>query len=536
MKHRKNYRRIAVLLGAALLMVAGWIIFSIISPAWSASSREEISDAPLADNTLWELPDTSLASTDTLDFSIELYDSVTPGVLGDTADLYRNSPGVLMFRGTSSRQVRDQGRLKGTPTQIVTQWVFSTAFDTVTTSFGRWGGGTGWTGQPLLVRWPDSMVTRFRRLPDSVYFGAAPQEVIFGSLCGKVYFLDPATGKPTRTPLDAGNTVKGTVSLDPTLNGNLYVGQGIPRNEPFGFRVFNLFSHTRQKFFSGLDPKAMRRWGAFDSSPMAVGKFLFWPAENGTLYKFLRTDSSLVLHSALRYRVKGKDAPGMESSMAVYHNYGYVGDNHGNILCINLNTLKPVWHFHNLDDTDGSPVIETENGVPFVYTGCEVDKQGRRGFSRFVKLNGLTGVPVWTQSVACRSLTYGGKNFNGGMLATPLLGSGDCSDLIISNFSQPDSSMNGHLIAFNKSTGKVVYRTVLDAYSWSSPVPFLNEKGEMFIFTGDVKGNVYLLSGRTGKILIKQHIGDNFESSPLVVDNGVIFGSRGRSIFRLAFE
>ena len=101
------------------------------------------------------------------------------------------------------------------------------------------------------------------------------------------------------------------------------------------------------------------------------------------LYKFRLIGDKFELHSKLIYRAKSRSASslGVESSMAVFKNYGYWGDNQGNLICVNLNTLKPIWYFDNVDDSDASIVIEEENGVPYLYVGCEVDKQGNSGFS-----------------------------------------------------------------------------------------------------------------------------------------------------------
>ena len=55
-------------------------------------------------------------------------------------------------------------------------------------------------------------------------FGA--EEVMVGSLCGKAFFLNFQTGKPSRQALDLHNVVKGTMSLDPEMM-NLYSGQGV---------------------------------------------------------------------------------------------------------------------------------------------------------------------------------------------------------------------------------------------------------------------------------------------------------------------
>ena len=89
------------------------------------------------------------------------------------------------------------------------------------------------------------------------------------------------------------------------------------------------------------------------------------------------------------------------------------------------------------------------------------------------------------------------------------------------------------LFAFDKRSGEVVYRTPLDFYSWSSPVAFYNEDDRMFLLTGDVRGNVYLIEGCSGRVLFAGKIGANFESSPVVVGDRVVVGSRGDRIYRL---
>ena len=93
-----------------------------------------------------------------------------------------------------------------------------------------------------------------------------------------------------------------------------------------------------------------------------------------------------------------------------------------------------------------------------------------------------------------------------------------------------------NFIAFDKATGEVKYSTPLKFYSWSSPVGLINEKGEMFIVSGDTYGNVYVIRGCDGKILVTRQIGNNFESSPIVIDNKIIVGSRGNEIFKLSIE
>ena len=488
------------------------------STATSGSSNDTVAQADTIAEPLEPLPDTVLASAANVHFIVDVLDTVTPGTLSlDVESAYDPSAGVFTFRGNERRDMAQAGKVSGKPSRIEQDWVVETASDTTRTSLGVWGGGTGWTGQPLYVE--------------------KNQEIIVGSLCGKVYFLDFNTGASTREPLDVGNPVKGTTSLDPAMNGSLYVGQGVPARKPFGHLAVNLNAH-RVEYMCDRDRKALRNWGAYDSSPVVAGGFLFWPGENGTLYKYAREgDGHLTMHSCLRYWVgASRIGAGMESSMCVYRNYGYMGDNHGHILCINLNTLKPVWHYWLGDDIDASLVLEVEDGVPYVYAGCEVDRQGPTGNCNLVRLNGIDGTEVWKRSIECNRLELNGKHFDGGLYSTPLLGHGDCEGMIFLNLCQRGTSRRAEFMALNRKTGETIYSVQLKSWAWSSPVPFYNEQNQLFVMTGDSAGHGYLIAGKTGEVLFTAPLIANFESSPVVKDNYAVVGSRGNKIYRFAIK
>lgn len=481
-------------------------------------------------------PDTVFASAEKLMVQIDTFDKTLPSTLSSIENAYENKPGIFTFRGSPSRIPTYCGHLTDDSIQIKVDWVFTTRMDATATSMGVFEGGSGWTGQPLYVNWPDSILERFKSHSDSLCRNLHNQEIILASLCGDLYFIDFQTGEKSRPSYSVGNVMKGTPALNTDLNGHVYIGHGVQKDAPFGTQVFDLFSHKMINTF-GRDPNAWRGWGGYDSSPVQVGGFLFRPGENGTLYKYYVGDGGYALQSTLRYSTTtAKSSPGMESSMAVCRNYGYVGDNAGNILCINLNTLQPVWHYWNHDDTDASPIVEEEDGIPYVYTGCEVDRQGNAGYSYFVKLNGLTGELVWEDTIRCHKLHYGDNTSDGGMYVTPLIGGGDCEGMIFSAFCIHTVRASGMFMAFDKNDGSVLYRTRLKHYCWSSPVAFYNDRNEMFVFVGDVIGNVYLIKGKTGEIVATAKIGSNFESSPIVVDNKIIVGSRGNKIFRLSLQ
>ena len=351
---------------------------------------EELTPEPEAVDSIPEVlvvepfPDTVFASAEKLLVQIDTIDKTIPSTLASIKDAYENKPGIFTFRGSASRIPYFSGYLTDDSIRFKVDWVFTTRTDGFKTSVGVFEGGSGWTGQALYVNWPDSIVERFKSNSESACLNIHNQEIILASLCGDLYFIDFETGKKSRESYNVGNVLKGTPALNTDLNGHVYIGHGAKKEATFGTQVFDLFTHKMINTF-GTDPKAWRGWGGYDSSPVEAGGFLFRPAENGTIYKYYVGDGGYTLQSTLRYSTtEAKKSPGMESSMAVCRNYGYIGDNAGNILCINLNTMQPVWHFWNHDDTDASPIVEEGDGMPYVDTGGEGDEQGNEGSCYFV--------------------------------------------------------------------------------------------------------------------------------------------------------
>ncbi|NLA24731.1 MAG: hypothetical protein GX879_07170, partial [Bacteroidales bacterium] len=200
-----------------------------------------------------------------------------------------DSLSIFSFRGNAWRNAPQLGKIKSRPENIELKWIFYTGYDTLTTNLGQWGGGAGWTGQALLIRW-DSIQKRKLGIENEEFL-ANPNayEAIIGSLCGNIYFIDAETGKSTRQHLSIENPIKGTVAVDPRKNGLLYVGQGVKHRNRFGAYVFDMFSQEEIKFISGYDDFAYRRWCAFDSNPLIDKNSgtVFWPGENGLIYRFV---------------------------------------------------------------------------------------------------------------------------------------------------------------------------------------------------------------------------------------------------------
>lgn len=463
------------------------------------------------------------ASADMIEWKVVYDDTVTPGTVTNSFAAYDDTSRIITFRGSQSRDMPFSGHIDSIPTSIVVDWVYQTNAGTDHELAGgskmHWYGGSGWTGQPSIVSWEPGQ-----------------QEIVVGSLDGNIYALDASTGRRSRAPFDTKNPIKGSISLDPTYPGVVYAGQGIRHTAASGVRAVNMLDSTLLSFHTRDDKYALRRWGYADGSPAIVDSFLFWPAENGIIYKYVRTAQGLRPHSKLIYKVRDNKNLGIESSIAVYKTYGFIADNGGSIICFDLSTLQPLWYMANGDDTDASPVISIEQDVPYLYVGCEVDKQSNPGTAFMRKLDARTGSIVWTDSVRCWSYTDGLHILNGGMLSTPLIGRGKQKDLVVAAFCRDRPGQGGVLIAYDKTTGQRRYSVSMPSYTWSSPIAYYTQDEHLYICIGDVNGYISFIDGENGNVLIRQRIGSNFEASPIPLGSSLFIASRGRNVYRCSLR
>ncbi|CAG9610167.1 PQQ-like beta-propeller repeat protein [Pseudoneobacillus rhizosphaerae] len=467
---------------------------------------------------------------------------ITKGQIQTFPDTYSNLPGVFTFRGNHLRDSAAYGLVNEKPSQILKQWEFKTG------SSPRWGGGAGWTGQPAIVKWANDVKMtmningEFKNKENFV-------EVIYASLDGKVYFFDIESGKQSRPAIDIKNPIKGSVSIDPRGYPLLYVGQGIPQtgNSQIGFRIYSLIDGKLLHFVKGLDSYAYRGWGAFDSAALVNRNTdtLFLGGENGLFYsmklntKFDAKKKTISVNPQTvkyRYKIGNFNHQGIENSVASYKNMMYFTDNGGTLQGIDIAKMKPVWALGMTDDSDASIVIEPQKGIPFLYTGTEVDKQGSKGNSILRKVNGLTGKVMWKKEIP--ALTILGENpVNGGLLATPIIGKNDISNQIIFTIARYKTMSAGLMLSLDKETGKEIWRREMSNYAWSSPVAVYDKKGNSYIVQCDSVGTIYLIKGKTGEIIQKKNFyGSNIEASPAIYNNTIVIANRGGRIFSLTIK
>ncbi len=458
-----------------------------------------------------------------------------------TGDEYTKIEGVLAWRGNNYRNAPAWGSAEITEKKLEIVWTKDVGAISALNSF--WPGA-GWTGQPLLVHWPES--TRKAMNINAEMKNKDLVEVVYPILDGNIYFLDLATGKPTRKPINVGYSFKGTGVIDPRGYPILYCGQGLNENSgkygEFNYHIFNLLDQTELYSLYGRDATAFRKWGAWDSSGLVDAKTdtLLECAENGMVYKTKlntvydeakKTLSIAPQITKYRYHASFTDELGIENSPAAYRNFLFFSDNGGSVQSLDLNTMKPVWVFNAQDDSDCTITVEDASDGVFLYTANEIDKRSsvtKKGADCNIrKLDAMTGKLVWQYDVPCVYQYY----LNGGALATPLVGKDDISDLIIFNVCLTKSATSGQLVALDKKTGKSVWVRDLPSYSWSSPVPMKGNDGKTYAVFCDFAGQMHLFDPRTGKDLDVISLGRNVEATPAVYNNMLVVGSYAQKIF-----
>lgn len=455
------------------------------------------------------------------------------------ADNYYNFEGISTFRGNNYRSDPTYGNVNITQNSLEVIWQHRTG------QLGTWSG-SGWTGQPLIVRWEDETknimnIYPQKKLKDNL------TEVIYATMDGNVYFYDLEDGEPTRDKLRIGMTFKGTGTLDPRGYPIMYIGSGIENSKSQRMYAIDLIENKVIYEQSGIDTKAYRGWAAFDSSPLidAETDTLVWPGENGVLYTiklntvYDKQNKKISINpenvAKCRYRTNLTDRGkwhGFESSCVAVGNHIYVTENSGMVFCVDLNTMELKWAQDILDDSNSTPVFEwSQNGEGAIYAAPALrwTAKGGRGSTTIFKLDAKNGDILWSSTHNC---VRNGDN-SGGVQSTPAIGKKgtDIENLVFYNIASTPSAFSGLLIAFDKQTGNIVWEHKMVNYTWSSPVAIYNDQGKGYIIICDSIGNVKLIDGISGTQLASVNIGSNVEASPAIFEDTLVVGTRGCQIY-----
>ena len=457
----------------------------------------------------------------------------------DLPERYTEIEGIVTFRGDNFRSGAAYGTAAVSSKTLTKVWSKSTSG--LSDSDGIYWSGSGWTGQPLIVKWPEATRKNISAMYDWAREKEGLVEVIYATLDGHVYFYELTSGEYTREPLNLGFNYKGAGALDPRGYPILYVGSGVDSvNGRSRVKVVNLIDNSVMFEFGHNETFANRGWHMFDSSPLVSAETdqLIYPGENGILYiihlntKYNEQTGELSVDpdNIVKWKYNGVRSGsrywlGVESSAAIINNYIFLADNGGNLMCLDLNTLELVWVQDVLDDTNCSPVVDVEDGHPYIYISTSFH-YGWRSYSTaaipIFKIDAETGEIVWRTDYTC----YTVQDLSGGVQGTIAVGKNKLSDMIFVPIARTPGASSGTLAALKKDTGEVVWEKETSMYSWSSPVDFYDADGNGYLLYCNSGFNMFLIDGKTGEQLDYMNLGGNIEASPAMYGNYAVVGTR----------
>lgn len=472
------------------------------------------------------------------------------------ADEYTDQAGILTFGGNHYRNRFSYG------TTNVNDRVIRRSWEQTVGAIGNWGG-TGWTGQPLIIRWSDE-VRPVLGVFDEYKQKEGFTEVIYPTMDGKIYFFDLESGAKSRSPIDTGVVMKSTAALDPRGWPVLYVGQSIPQQSDGKYQAyvmaFSLVTNEQLDRFGGYDYFCDRSWQAYDGSPLISNDTLIYGGENGVLYTAKLNTAfdaeagtvSINPERLVKYSYSGtgysvKDAEnvrwlGIESSVSCFENYAYFTDNGGRLQCVDLNTMSLKLVQDVGEDADASVLIE-ENAAKdtiLLYTASQVKNAafgGNYGYTYHRCINGLTGQILWEQKWVAST---GDGSSSGGTCATPQVGRGNVSGLVfyamnetaLNSVGMSDEnasySLGGKIIAYDKLTGDQAWSDEQSAGFRASPVLVYDENNRGYLILCDAAGKLRMYDAVSGNEFANIDLGSRIDSTPAVFDQYLVVGTRGK--------
>ena len=462
-----------------------------------------------------------------------------------TGDEYTELNGITTFRGNNFRDGGSYGFAEAREYKFGSYWFYNTG--SLTAPNGTTWTGSGWVGQPLIVKWP-----RETKAIMNMYDWAKEDdelvEVIYATMDGNIYFLDLETGKRTRDTLNIGYTFKGAGALDPRGYPLLYVGAGYDSSHGssrafiislIDFKVLHTFGPGDNYDF------ALRAWPMFDGSPLVDAETdqLIYPGENGIVYLIkLNTDydpaagTISIDPQTVKWHYNGRNTTrqqywvGFEDSPVIWRGHLIIADNGGRLMCLDLNTLQLDWVQNIWDDSNGTPVLSIEDGHPYIYVGTSFHLGWRSWTTANVplfKIDAENGEIVWKKEFNCHSE----KDLSGGIQSTVALGKNDLEGFVYVTVAKTDNNNNGILACIDRETGEVVWEHH-SFYTWSSPVLIYNSDGTGCLLYCNYFGQtMYLMNARTGEVLDTFNLSGGVEASPAVYEDTVVIGTRQLKIW-----
>ena len=201
---------------------------------------------------------------------------------------------------------------------------------------------------------------------------------------------------------------------------------------------------------------------------------------------------------------------------------------------MDINTLAPVWAVDTGDNIDSTPALDVEDdSAVALYTGNTITNRAKKtARCEIRRIDALSGKIAWTYELP-EEVTYSKKN-DVGVFASPVVGQESISDIVI--FTVTNAGSPARVIALNKANGDLIWETMLEGPTLSSPVAVYNEAGDAWLIQAEESGKIHLMNALSGKILdtlqltaAEEGVTLAIEASPAVYGNLMVIGTTGKN-------
>ena len=452
-------------------------------------------------------------------------EQLAPGTeyAGEPGPINTGFPGLTTFRGNATRSYYGEGPL---PTHPQILWQFPQSGGMCSRSSDLFGTetwcGTGWTGQPNVIRHRDGTI-----------------EIREGAYDDDYHFFDGLTGKQIRPPLQTGDLAKGSATTDSQGYPLYYAG-----SRDNNLRVIALDRPSPKVLWStnAHDVPHLVWNDDWDGAPLEIGDYLLEGGENSWFYvirlhrhydanHLVEVDPKIVMlvpgWDAELHREVTDDDVSIENSVAFYKGVVYFSNSAGLVQGWDISDIlrggkhyKRVFRFWDGDQTDASVVIDQQG---YLYAARHISENEPRPetLPRDHQIGALMKLdPRNPSHPLVWSVRIGGYTSDAGSLSTPALYKGVVYE----------AGTDGEILAVDQQTGKVYWRINQHSQTWGSPVPIDNQ-----LVIGDCTGGLhdYDISNprMPPKILWTVHLDGCIESTPAVWRGMLWVGARGGKFY-----
>jgi outer membrane protein assembly factor BamB len=442
-------------------------------------------------------------------------------------------PGLTTFRGNASRDFYGIGPVPTNPHVIwrypATGQLCSYSADNGITFRGptTYWCGTGWTGQPNVLVYPDGMV-----------------EVRIGMYDDNYHFINGYTGAQLRPNLVTGDLAKGSATTDSQGYPLYYAGS---RDNWFRIVAMDRPKPTVLWKMNAMTSVPNPVWNNdWDGAALELGDYLLEGGENSWFYviklnRGFNSQGLVTVHPQIVMKVPGFDKQliqtikdhdvSIEDSVAFHNGVAYFSNSGGLIQGWNISDIlnggtqyQRVFRFWGGGDGDPTIAIDPQ-GMLYVTRHVEDNLPRPTSTARDMQIGDVMKLDPSNQSnPLVWSVQLGSEARGQGILGSPALANGMVYAVAI----------DGQMAGIDQQTGKVWWRMTMPGPDWGSPVVVNN-----VLMEGDCSGNLHAWNVSNPHAMPKPtwtlHVDSGcIEATPAVWNGWIYIATRGGAIYGIA--